>query len=168
MNRFTSLLAVSAVLILSATSAHAQSSAERTKPMTQTVITKESQADEAHSFGEYQAVVEALQPYIRNAKTGDGNAIRTAFYDHAHIVGTVKGEFDNADLDAFAKSVSSIGPSPDVQHHIAWIDISGPAAAAKVEFINWAGFRFTDFFVLYKHEGQWKISGKVYDSHSNN
>lgn len=32
--------------------------------------------------------------------------------------------------------------------------ISGPAAAAKVEFINWFGFRFTDFFVLYKHDGQ--------------
>jgi hypothetical protein len=64
--------------------------------------------------------------------------------------------------------VTSIGSSPDVQHQIVWIDVSGPAAAAKVEFINWAGFRFTDFFVLYKNNDAWKISGKVYDSHSNN
>lgn len=156
------------LLTLSAPSAFSQTSTESTRPMTQTEITKVTQADESHSFSEYNAVVEALQPYIESAKTGDGNLTRTAFYDHAHIVGTVNGEFDNADLDAFAKSVSSIGPSPKVQHHIAWIDISGPAAAAKVEFINWAGFRFTDFFVLYKHDGEWKISGKVYDSHSNN
>ena len=133
--------------------------------MTQTNVTK---TDEANSFNEYKAVVKALQPYINSAKTGDGNLIRTAFYDHAHIVGSVEGVFYNADLDAFEKSVNEIGESLEVQHQIVWIDISGPAAAAKIEFFNWSGFRFTDFFVLYKHEGQWKISSKVYDSHANN
>ncbi len=124
--------------------------------------------DEQQSFAEYQAVAKALQPYIISAKTGDGNLTRTAFFDHAHIVGSVEGQFYNTDLDSFVKSINDGGTSPLVQHHIAWIDISGPAAAAKVEFINWNGFRFTDFFVLYKHDGQWKISGKVYDSHSRN
>lgn len=133
--------------------------------MTQTNVTK---ADESYSFGEYKAVAEALQPYIKSAKKGDGKLTRTAFYEHAHIVGSIGGEFYNADLDAFEEAVSEGGPAPEVQHHIAWIDISGPAAAAKVEFINWGGLRFTDFFVLYKHDGQWKISGKVYDSHSKN
>ena len=84
------------------------------------------------------------------------------------MVGSIKGEFYNMDADSFKGAVADGGPSPEVQHHIAWIDISGPAAAAKVEFINWGGFRFTDFFVLYKNEGQWKISGKVYDTHSQN
>ncbi len=129
---------------------------------------KETIADEKHSFSEYQAIAEALEPYIQSAKTGNGKTTRAAFYDHAHIVGTINGEFYNADLDAFEKSVSAGGPAPNVQHHIAWIDISGPAAAAKVEFIDWGSFRFTDFFVLYKQDGKWKISGKVYDSHSNN
>ena len=129
---------------------------------------KVTKKDEVNSFNEYDAVVEALQPYIKSAKTGNGKVIRTAFYEHAHIVGSVNGQFYNSDLNSFEKSVSEGGSSPDVKHRIAWIDISGPAAAAKVEFINWGGFRFTDFFVLYKHEGQWKISGKVYDSHSQN
>jgi len=70
--------------------------------------------------------------------------------------------------DEFSGAVSAGGPSENVQHHIAWIDISGPAAAAKVEFVDWNGLRFTDFFLLYKKDGAWKISGKVYDSHSNN
>lgn len=125
-------------------------------------------ADEAHSFDEYKAVEKALQPYITSATTGDGKVIRTAFFDHAHIVGSVKGEFYNMPADTFSEVVGQGGPSPEVQHHIAWIDISGPAAAAKVEFINWSGNRFTDFFVLYKKDGEWKISGKVYNSHSNN
>ena len=70
--------------------------------------------------------------------------------------------------DQFGKAVGSGEPSENVKYHIAWIDVSGPAAAAKVEFIDWNGLRFTDFFVLYKNNGEWKISGKVYDSHSRN
>lgn len=133
-----------------------------------TNLTQETSADEQHSFEEYKAVEAALQPYIASATTGDGKVIRTAFYDHAHIVGSIGGEFYNMDADVFSDVVGQGGPSEDVQHRIVWIDISGPAAAAKVEFLNWSGNRFTDFFVLYKHEGQWKISGKVYDSHANN
>ncbi len=136
--------------------------------MTQTEISRVTKADEASSFGEYEAVAKALQPYIDSAKTGSSKLARTAFFDHAHIVGSVGGEFYNMDADTFAGVVESGGPAPDIKHHIAWIDISGSAAAAKVEFINWGGNRFTDFFVLYKHDSQWKISGKVYDSHSNN
>ena len=133
-----------------------------------TDITKETKADEAQSFDEYQAVIAALQPYIDAAKSGDGDLVRKPFFDHAHIVGSIGGEFYNMDADTFKTVVGESGASPEVKHHIAWIDISGPAAAAKVEFINWGGNRFTDFFLLYKQDGLWKISGKVYDSHSNN
>lgn len=128
----------------------------------------ETKADEANSFEDYNAVAQALQPYIDAAHTGDGKASRGAFLDHARIVGSVNGDFYDPDADAFAEIVNESGPSPDVQHRIVWIDVSGPAAAAKVEFLDWGGFRYTDFFVLYRKEGAWKISGKVYDSHTNN
>lgn len=131
-------------------------------------MTNPNSNNDAESFAEYEAVAEALCPYIEAAKSGDGVLCRTAFFDHAHIVGSVNGEFSNLGADPFKDAVSSMGPSPEMQHRIVSIDVSGPAAAAKVEFINRGGFRFTDFFVLYKHDGQWKISGKVYDSHSNN
>lgn len=123
---------------------------------------------ESQSFTEYQEVVKALQPYIESVRTGDGDLNRSAFYDHAHIVGSIDGEVTIEDADQFGSNVSSVGPADKIQHHIAWIDISGPAAVAKVEFINWLDFRFTDFFVLYKKDGKWKISGKVYNSHSRN
>ena len=131
-------------------------------------VTTEIPADEAQSFQVFKEISEALQPYIQSAKSGDGALNRTAFYEHAHIVGSINGEFYDLDLNTFSGLVNEGGASPDVLHHIVWIDVSGPAAAAKVEFIHWGGNRFTDFFVLYKHHGQWKISGKVYDSHSNN
>lgn len=128
----------------------------------------ETREEEVKNFNEYQEVVKALQPYIESAKTGKGEVIRSAFYDHARIVGSMNGSVSNHTADEFADAVGSLGGSPEVQHQIAFIDISGPAAAAKVEFINWLGFRFTDYFVLYKEEGAWKISGKVYDSHAQN
>jgi len=131
-------------------------------------VTVETKADEAQNFEVYAEIVEALQPYIKSAKSGDGKLTKTAFFDHAHIVGSIGGTFYDLDLETFSGLVSEGGESPEIQHHIAWIDVSGPSAAAKVEFIHWGGNRFTDFFVLYKLDGQWKISGKVYDSHSNN
>lgn len=123
---------------------------------------------EKQSFNEIKAVTKALEPYITSAKTGDGKLSISNFFKHAHIVGSIQGTYYNMTTDEFSGAINQGGPSENVQHHIAWIDISGPAAAAKVEFIDWNGLRFTDFFVLYKKDGEWKISGKVYDSHSNN
>ncbi|SLN62200.1 Putative lumazine-binding protein [Roseovarius albus] len=124
--------------------------------------------EEIASFDEYEAIEEALQPYIISARTGDGALTRTAFYDHAHVVGSIGGTVYNMDADTFAGAIADGGPSDNVRHHIAWINVSGPAAAARVEFIDWGGNRFTDFFVLYKEGDVWKISGKVYNSHTNN
>lgn len=123
---------------------------------------------ELQSFNDYKDVAKALEPYINSAKSGDGKLSRSAFYDHAHIIGSIEGQVYNMTADEFGGAVSEGGPSEKVKYHIAWIDISGPAAAAKVEFYDWNGFRFTDFFVLFKKDGKWKISGKVYDSHSKN
>ncbi|MEP3208669.1 MAG: nuclear transport factor 2 family protein [Maribacter sp.] len=131
-------------------------------------ITKETAQDEIQNFNAYNEVEKALQPYIDSARLGDGELTRTAFYDHAHIVGSIEGTFYNVDADTFKGIVQSGGPAENVESRIAWIDISGPAAAAKVEFLDWNGFRYTDFFVLYKKDGEWKISGKVYDAHARN
>lgn len=118
------------------------------------------------TFREYDAVKKTLHLYIDNAGPSNGAAMRPAFFDHARIVGSVEGHFYNLTADQFNEIISADGKSPGIEYHIAWIDVSGNAAAAKLEFLNWGGHRFTDFFVLYKHEGTWKISGKVYDSHS--
>lgn len=139
-----------------------------TLPLQAVHASDDGKAAEQQSFDDYAAVEKALQPYITSARTGDGELTRSAFYDHAHIVGSIGGTLYNLDADTFAGAVAEGGPSENVRHHIAWINVSGPAAAARVEFIDWGGNRFTDFFILYKEEGEWKISGKVYDSHTNN
>ncbi len=130
-----------------------------------TTITKD---DERRSFEDHAAVAAALQPYIDAARTGDGAAMRDAWYDHAHIVGSLDGQAVTLDADAFCRLIDQVGGSPEVQARIASIDIAGNAAAARVEFLGWGGARYTDFFILYRRDGRWRISGKVYDSHSRN
>lgn len=125
-------------------------------------------ASESSSFAEYGKVVEAIRAYIDCARPGDGDSIVKAFYDHARVHGTRNGDYCALDMPTFREAVKEMGPSPNVRHHVAWVDISGPAAAAKLEIHDWAGYRFTDYFVLYKNEDGWKISGKVYNAHSQN
>ncbi|NJO03043.1 MAG: nuclear transport factor 2 family protein [Bacteroidia bacterium] len=123
---------------------------------------------EVESFNEYTAIAEALQPYLDAARTGNGSGMRSVWFDHAHIVGSLDGNFINVDAQAFANFIDEVGGSPNVQARIVSIDYAGRAASARVEFLDWGGVRYTDFFVLYKQDGQWKISGKVYDSHDRN
>lgn len=122
--------------------------------------------EEFSSFEEHNAVLEALQPYIDAARTGRGAAMRHVWFDHARIVGPKDGQLVNLDPDSFCKWVDAEGGSPGVKSHVASIQIAGRAACARIEFLGWHGARFTDFFVLVKHEGRWRISGKVFDSHS--
>lgn len=133
--------------------------------MSEAIVGKKS---EVESFNEYLAVEKALKVYMDGAKTGDGNSVRTVFRDRAIVVGSNDGEFVEIDADTFKDLVNEVGGSPEVKARISWIDISGPAAAARVEFLNWSGFRYTDFFLLYKEGNEWKISSKAYDSHTRN
>lgn len=130
--------------------------------------TSPSKEFEQKQFDEYAAIAAALEPYIEAARTGNGAGMRHVWFDHAHIVGSLDGTPVNVDADTFCKFIDEVGGSPDVQARIAAIDHQGNAASARVEFVNWNGARYTDFFVLYKHDGVWKISGKVYDSHTRN
>ena len=125
-------------------------------------------ASEKASFDEYEAIEAALQPYMQAAVTGDGALSVSTFMDDARVIGSANGQLYNVSKDGLKGMVSSGGPSPNVRSRITWIDVSGPAAAARVEFYDWGGMRYTDFFVLYKSDNAWKISGKVYDSHSKN
>ena len=36
---------------------------------------------------------------------------------------------------------------------------------ARLEAVNWRGTRYTDFFVLLKRDGEWRIASKVFFAH---
>ncbi|MEM8813608.1 MAG: nuclear transport factor 2 family protein [Pseudomonadota bacterium] len=130
--------------------------------MTEPVITAEEHA----SFDEHDEVAEALNRYIDAARTGDAGLMRDVWFDHARVVGSIGGNPVNLTAKDFCDMVDGRDGSPDLKARIASIDISGDAAVARIEFDGLAGKRFTDFMILYRREGVWRISGKVYDAHS--
>lgn len=123
---------------------------------------------ERQSYDEYIAIEAALKPYTDAPYTGDAEAQRGVWMDHARIVGSIDGQFIAATVDEFIADVKAQGPAQNVSHRTVNIEIAGSAATARIEFIDWHGYRFTDFFLLTKHNGTWKISGKVFDSHFSN
>jgi hypothetical protein len=110
-------------------------------------------------------VAGSLGPYLAAARSGSVEGLRECWHEAARIVGWVDGQFLTLDRDAFGDWVAANGPSPGIAHHIVSIDVSGPAAAVRVEFSDWLGFRFTDFFLLRRTDAHWEIVSKVYDSH---
>lgn len=127
-------------------------------------ITSGERAD----FARYEAVAAALQPYLDGARTGVTDGLRRLFYDHARIVGAIEGHFMANDPDAFTEWAGGNGASPALKARITDVQISGPAASVRIEVIDWLGFRFTDFMLLYRQDGIWRVSGKVFDAHGRN
>ncbi|WP_235424659.1 nuclear transport factor 2 family protein [Chelonobacter oris] len=48
---------------------------------------------------------------------------------------------------------------------IAYIDIGGTAASARVDTDDLNGFGFADYFNLLKIEGKWTIVSKIFHTH---
>lgn len=120
------------------------------------------------AFREYQAIEDTMKSYLETTKTSDASGMANDWFEHARIVGSVDGQAINATRDEAIESISTMGTSPDAEHRFVWIDVQGNAAAVRIDSINWAGFQFTDFFVLYKVDGQWKVSSKVFDAYDRN
>lgn len=127
-----------------------------------------SVAGQQDQLADHAAVEAVLQAYIALAQTGRAVGLRDRWLNEARITGSVDGTVASLTPEQLIGWGEGNGASPQLQVAISGIEIAGTAASARVEFANWAGFRFTDFFVLFKDTGGWKIVGKVYDTHERN
>ncbi len=116
----------------------------------------------AQSGEEAQARV-PLENYLKGHATGDGSFMRKAFLPSAHIEGLREGKFTSWSVDEYAALFRG-KPWPDEHLRKRWIEkveVTGTAAMASIRFDNPNGY-FTDYFVLLKVDGEWKIANKVY------
>jgi hypothetical protein len=125
-----------------------------------------STADERASFESYDAIAATLQRYIDGARTGDSGLMRKAFLEAAHIRGSYDGKSVDWTLSDFCGLIDKHGPAADISARIVMIELSGTAAAARLEAENWRGTRYTDFFVLLEVDATWRIASKVFFAHS--
>ena len=67
---------------------------------------------------------------------------------------------------AVSGAVDKGGPAADLKTRVVAIEYRGTAAMARLEAENWRGTRYTDFFVLVRTDGSWRIDSKVFFAHS--
>jgi len=111
----------------------------------------------------YEGVWAAIEHYLRGHATGDAAHMRRAFLPTAHIEGIRERRFTSWTLDEYCALFSG-GPADDEatrRRTIDLIDISGTAAGARATLI-YGATTFTDYFVLLKVDGAWKIANKMY------
>jgi hypothetical protein len=114
---------------------------------------------------EEQAVRAAIEQYFRGHATADSAEMRKAFLTSAHIEGIRNGQFVSWTAEEYSSRFTG-KPAADERtrvRRIDSIDVSGTAAIARATLVHGAT-TFTDYFVLLKVDGAWKIANKVYSS----
>lgn len=69
-------------------------------------------------------------------------------------------------MEDFSAIIDKNGPAPDLEARVVGIEYAGNAAMARLEAQNWRGTRYTDFFVLIRENGGWRINSKVFFAHA--
>ena len=110
-----------------------------------------------------EGVRAAINHYFQGHATGDAAHFRLAFLPTAHIEGNRQGKFTSWTLEEYCGSFKG-KPAEDEAARVRtidMIDVAGDSGAAKAT-LHHGGMVFTDYFVLLKVNGEWKIANKVY------
>lgn len=109
-----------------------------------------------------------VENYFKGHATGDASYIRKAFLPTARIESVRDGKFGSRTLDEFCGLFKGT-PAADENTRTRTIDsisITGTAATAKLT-LNHGKTIFTDYFVLLKVDGEWKIASKIFNMKQN-
>ena len=123
------------------------------------------QTAQTASSPETTAVRAAVEAYFRAADSGEADRVRSTFLPNARVEGVLGGKFVSWTADNFATR-NFRGQPPDyaatVQRSFEWLDVSGPAAIARVKVTIDPANVYFDYFSLFKVDGQWKIGLKAF------
>ena len=119
----------------------------------------------AQKNAEEAGVRAAINQYFKGHATGSGEEMRQAFLPTAHIEGNREGKFVSWTAAEYSSRFQGKPAADEASRKrtIDHIEISGTAAMASATLVHGAT-TFTDYFVLLKVDGAWKIANKVYSS----
>ena len=112
-----------------------------------------------------EQIERTIGKYVEGARTGAPGLMCDAFIPEATVRGSYGGKPVDWTLPEFCDLIATGGPAPDLEARIAAVEVSGTAAMARLEAVNWRGTRYTDFFVLLERDGEWRIASKVFFDH---
>ncbi len=125
--------------------------------------------------GGAEAQVKALieKAYLNGAFNRlDTDAMRKGFHPGFKIHGVKNGELATYPIDEWIKNIEEMKKAEDFDpakhkwtYRFVSIDVTGQAAAAKIELRKDNQLVFTDYLSLLKFKDGWKITDKVYHRH---
>lgn len=115
--------------------------------------------------GEETLARKPLEAYMQAHASGDGDLIRASFLPTARIDGVRDGKPVSRSTEEFAAGFSGRPAEDEAQRtrRIDAVEVHGNAGTARVT-LDYPKVTFTDYFVLLKVGGEWKIASKVYDA----
>ena len=117
----------------------------------------------AQQADEDAAARKPLEAYMQGHATGDAQYMRQAFLPTAHIEGIRDGKFLSWTADEYIAGFKGQPPADEARRKrwIDSVDVNGNAAMARIT-LDYPSGTFTDYFVLLKVDGEWKIANKVW------
>lgn len=110
-----------------------------------------------------KAIRATINVYFRGHATRNADTMRAAFLPTAHIEGIRNGQFTSWTVDQYVANFRGDVPADEASRTrvIDVVDKVGTAAMVKATLKHGAT-TFTDYFVLLKVDGNWRIANKVY------
>lgn len=113
---------------------------------------------------EIAAIEATIGKYFQAHATGDGAFIREAFHPEGKMMWVNKdAQLASRTAEEFAAGFSGKAAADEAQRkrQIVSVDRTGEVAIAKI-ILDYPAVKFTDYFMLAKTDGQWRIIAKGY------
>jgi len=119
-------------------------------------------AQTENSKTEIEQITETLMDYIEGTANGEPDRLRKAFHPDFNLYSVTKEDSLRIWTGKDYVGKIKVGEKNNRIGRIISIDFEKDAAIAKAEIVipNWR--IFTDYFLLLKYEGSWKIVHKSY------
>ena len=116
---------------------------------------------------DYAAITETLNKYNQSVAKAYSAIMEPAFAKEATIFSAVDGALNGGPISGLFEGIdTAFKATPESGYAIAYIDITGTAASARVDTNDSSdGQCFTDYFHLLKIDGTWTILSKIFHSH---
>lgn len=115
---------------------------------------------------EFNTVENIAWKFVEAVKNGNSEIVRPYFYEKASFFGQLNAnEYQSGSIQLFYDTIDKMGAVDD--SYTARVDVIAlekTIATVRVLEDNWHGYKFTDFLIMNKINGDWKIVAKVYDT----
>lgn len=110
---------------------------------------------------DYTQIEKTVSYYLNGGTNNDFDTLKKAFHESATMKFIRNGEYKEVNAIEFFKKAIKPGPKQNRNTRIAYINVTGDVASAKLE-IEYETFSFYDYMNLIKIDGKWKVVNKIF------